>query len=1090
MSFMNLSHYEKRVLSIILAASVIIGSISVEVSASEADNLDEIQEEVIMEEDTSNDETENAEIEEVVEKNESAESEEIIEEETDDIESNTNEEKTIENVETDENLQEEASQDLNSEESTEITEQEETSAKVDEDVEYLDNDSIIAALREEVKSFPDTVILGYHCEAGLDLETVKEQILEKAMDHTGKADEGDFLRWQCVEYGISDEKLSEQDISNVILTFSFTWSENRVSPQKLLESLNLTDKTDYEKICEIYNTLNKYEYTDVQYASMFYYLALSAGIDCRIISGTLGESTRVWNIVKLDGYYYNVDLFADMGSDAKLHFLKANKSFAEYNRDEEYLTEQFESAYPMVEEDYEQEIQNPEIHNPQLIQDSSLKSGQEVIYDMVKIGCYPQREITSEEDIYNELENEAIWDEEGNTELNGQRYHQENGHFYLVEPIIWRVLQVNQDGTAVLQADKILDVRRYHEDILNNEWHDSSLRRWLNQEFFKKAFTDQEKEEFTQKNRELVLVGDSYLDGYSADGMVESWGKQLTSMTDSEIVGMYHMGGYGFSWKGGFAQLLPDTEDEDVTDVLVLGGWNDHYAVDQISDGVKTFVQRCKAIYPNAKVSIGMVGYDKNTSRFDRWKVLQAYISAAAQNGCDYIWGVEDALTDEEMSSDGYHPKVEGQTSIAKAVDAWLEDSVSLLTESQMYDTLFSNESGFSELSEVMDEARRRNASDYASQKGLSESDWWLRTSGKGYTKFVYDMGDICRIGEEPLHSDMGICPVLYVNLNQTKIWSYAGTFSTTEMHDARDDQDFYRRNGIHEDDFGIKKYYKDGKVAYSITGLITDGSKTYYVKNGVVDISANGLVYINGTWYYMTAGEWNLSYNGFVKHVDKKWYHVKNGVIEFNYTGLVQHTDGQWYYANKGVLDWSYTNLVQYYGTWYYVRNGKIDWNYTNLVQYYGTWYYVRNGKIDWNYTNLVQYYGTWYYVQKGKLNWNYTGLVQYYGTWYYVQSGKLNWNYSGLTYYYGTWYYVQKGKIVWNCTTLVQHSDQNWYYIENSKINWNYSGLAYYYGTWYYIQRGKLNWKYNGTTNMNGMTYTIRNGRAVQIKNNERGR
>ena len=65
---MNLSHYEKRVLSIILAASVIIGSISVEVSASEADNLDEIQEEVIMEEDTSNDETENAEIEEVVEK--------------------------------------------------------------------------------------------------------------------------------------------------------------------------------------------------------------------------------------------------------------------------------------------------------------------------------------------------------------------------------------------------------------------------------------------------------------------------------------------------------------------------------------------------------------------------------------------------------------------------------------------------------------------------------------------------------------------------------------------------------------------------------------------------------------------------------------------------------------------------------------------------------------------------------------------------------------------------------------------------------------------------------------------------------------
>ena len=1005
------------------------------------------------------------------------------------------------------------------------------------DLEYFnDVKSAGDALRVKLKEFETSVVIGYQCEENDDIEMIKEQILQEAFRHTGKAEEGDYLRWQCTEYQVTIEKSSEDETSDYVLYFSFVWSENRIDPQDLFDSMDLTDKNDYEKLCSIYDRLRGYAGSTSEYASLLYYLTLSAGIDCRVITGTLDGNAYAWNIVKFGDYYYNVDVTADSLAETKSHFLKSNDSFLDYVRDEEYATEEFENEYPMSDKDYE-----PSLHNPQISQDTSLKSGQAVNYDCVRFGQYPQNKVTSDMDIYQELEKVNDWDEDDNTELYGQKYHRENGCYFTVEPITWQILLIHEDGTAVLQADRILDAKRYNEDILNNTWYDSSVRTWLNQEFLRNVFTESEKEALNKKDRKIVLVGDSYLDGYSADGHVKSWGEQVAGLLGLNQVSSYHRGGYGFSSRGGFVQLLPNEEDTEVTDVIVMGGWNDHFAPDQIQSGVATFVKKCKIIYPNAEIHIGMVGFDTHSSRFDRWEILKAYEEAAEATGCNYIWGVEDALTEAYMSSDGYHPKEDGQKAIAKALAAYLTDMVSLPTESQLYGTAFAQESGFSSASDIMDEARRRKATDYAQMRGVSVesgqygSNWWLKSSGKGYTKFVYDMGDVCRVGEEPIHADMGICPVVEVNLNSLDNWEYAGTVSTSVAQDERDNRDFYRKNGIITDELGVQKYYKDGQIDYNANGLILDNSNRYYIKTGLVAVHYTGIVEAaDGTSYYVKNGVVESDYTGIAKHTDGQWYYVNRGIIDWNYTSLVFY-EGSWYYVQNGKLDWNYSGLVYYYGTWYYVQNGKLNWNYTNLVlyngswyyvqngkinwnysglvYYYGTWYYVQNGKLNWNYTNLVSYNGSWYYVQNGKINWNYSGLVCYYGTWYYVQNGKLNWNYNGLVYYYGTWYYVQKGrlnwnytglvyhtdknwyyvqkgKIVWNCTTLVLHTDKNWYYVQNAKINWNYSGLVYYYGTWYYVQNGKLNWNYNGTTTMNGMVYTIRNGRATQIKNSERGR
>ncbi|MCH5252999.1 MAG: fibronectin type III domain-containing protein [Lachnospiraceae bacterium] len=81
-------------------------------------------------------------------------------------------------------------------------------------------------------------------------------------------------------------------------------------------------------------------------------------------------------------------------------------------------------------------------------------------------------------------------DGEGNSYLTR---HME-GYFYY-EPIKWRVLSINEDGTdAFLMAEQALDVQAFYS-IRDVEitWEKSDIRSWLNTEFMDRAFTEKEK---------------------------------------------------------------------------------------------------------------------------------------------------------------------------------------------------------------------------------------------------------------------------------------------------------------------------------------------------------------------------------------------------------------------------------------------------------------------------------------------------------------------------------------------------------------------------------------------------------------------
>ena len=67
------------------------------------------------------------------------------------------------------------------------------------------------------------------------------------------------------------------------------------------------------------------------------------------------------------------------------------------------------------------------------------------------------------------------------------------------EPIKWRILSVNDDGTnALVVADKGLAPKPFDESGTHNTWADCSLRTWLNDEtdpdsFINTAFTAEER---------------------------------------------------------------------------------------------------------------------------------------------------------------------------------------------------------------------------------------------------------------------------------------------------------------------------------------------------------------------------------------------------------------------------------------------------------------------------------------------------------------------------------------------------------------------------------------------------------------------
>ena len=137
---------------------------------------------------------------------------------------------------------------------------------------------------------------------------------------------------------------------------------------EILDSLNLDGKSDYDKVCDIYDYLTSnvvYDNAAIEkeakgdfsdrlphssyaalckgtavcqgYSTALYRLLLEEGIDCRVIIGKGLKEDHAWNVVKIGDVYYNVDATWDAHRTSYKYFLCSDADFKDHTPNAELL---------------------------------------------------------------------------------------------------------------------------------------------------------------------------------------------------------------------------------------------------------------------------------------------------------------------------------------------------------------------------------------------------------------------------------------------------------------------------------------------------------------------------------------------------------------------------------------------------------------------------------------------------------------------------------------------------------------------------------------------------------------------------------
>jgi hypothetical protein len=174
------------------------------------------------------------------------------------------------------------------------------------------------------------------------------------------------------------------------------------------------------------------------------------------------------------------------------------------------------------------------------------------------------------------------------------------------------------------------------------------------------------------KDRKFILIGDSYAVGEDGSGgIITSW-EQLfidyTGIASANVI-KKAQGGAGFVNLGSnknFQTLLEEvTASDDITDIVVLGGYNDRsYNSTQIRNAINSFRISANTRFPNAKIHVGYVGRCKIASNFYQVEESIGFYKDSCQyQAIHYLDGIEYSLHEyyANFGADGVHPNNVGQ---------------------------------------------------------------------------------------------------------------------------------------------------------------------------------------------------------------------------------------------------------------------------------------------------------------------------------------------------------------------------------------------------------------------------------------------
>lgn len=262
-----------------------------------------------------------------------------------------------------------------------------------ETIVCADFEEAAAVLRGEMVKRRQTVTVSFLAET--DDPQMATEMMNEALRHTGVPTQGDYLYWSIQKYNVIIQTWKQDGQHHITLSYTITYyttgeqeTQMDAAVKQLLDQLDVYTAGDYEKICAIYDYICKNVSYDSWgalageklvysayaalinkravcqgYATLFYRLALELGVDTRLIPGTSKGSAHGWNIVRLNGRYYNVDAtwdaeLAQVGRPYA-YFLRCDANFESHTRKNSYNTKEFQRIYPMGNEDYSGEPAMP-----------------------------------------------------------------------------------------------------------------------------------------------------------------------------------------------------------------------------------------------------------------------------------------------------------------------------------------------------------------------------------------------------------------------------------------------------------------------------------------------------------------------------------------------------------------------------------------------------------------------------------------------------------------------------------------------------------------------------------------------------------
>ena len=112
--------------------------------------------------------------------------------------------------------------------------------------------------------------------------------------------------------------------------------------------------------------------------------------------------------------------------------------------------------------------------------------GDDVVWDCITFGSYYQSLYEPKQPPQSPLDNTEYKDSDGTSMMYA------GGKYYKKEPIKWRVLSV-EENDALIVADQNLDTQPFHNQNSSEiSWEGSSIRQWLNNDFYSTAFIEEE----------------------------------------------------------------------------------------------------------------------------------------------------------------------------------------------------------------------------------------------------------------------------------------------------------------------------------------------------------------------------------------------------------------------------------------------------------------------------------------------------------------------------------------------------------------------------------------------------------------------